>query len=65
MLAILALYVSACGSIENTENDSNLNVDSTTNIREHDSIPGAQQESDSVLVSKAAMLLPETAHISQ
>lgn len=43
-LVILALCVSACESIENTKNDQNLSVDSTTNIQVHDSTPSAAQQ---------------------
>lgn len=48
MLAILALCVSACDSIETSEKGSNLNVDSTTNIQVHDSTSSAAQDSNTV-----------------
>jgi len=63
MLAILALCVSACDSIEMSEKGSILNVDSTTNIREHDSTSSVAQNDSGLVATKAASLLPETSHI--
>lgn len=49
MLAILALCVSACNSVDNVKNDQNLSVDSTTNIQAHDSLSSAvQRMNDSI-----------------
>lgn len=52
MLVILALCVSACDSIEYRKKESNLNVDSTTNIQVQDSLPSAAAEKTDTITVK-------------
>lgn len=52
MLAILALCVSACDSIEFSKKEPNLNVDSTTNIQRVDSITSVLQKMNDTITAK-------------